>query len=76
MREESEHRFLLESTVNAALNGLLKHHRGSVGPKVIGKLLDLLPVQVGPSVRLLVDVDTDWKTQMRKMKERRNSRKT
>lgn len=27
---------------------------------MIGELLDLLPIQVGPCVGLLVDVNTDW----------------
>lgn len=57
--EESEHRFLQEGAVDAALDGLLQHHRGPVGSKVIRELLDLLPVQVGARVGLLVDVDTD-----------------
>lgn len=60
MREQSEDCFLLEGAVDAALDGLLEHHGRPVGSKVIGKLLNLLPVQVGPSVRLLVDVDADW----------------
>lgn len=60
MREQSEDGFLLEGAVDAALDGLLEHHRRPVGSKVIRKLLDLLPVQVGPSVCLLVDVNADW----------------
>lgn len=57
--EESEHRFLLEGAVDAALDGLLQHDGGPVGTEVIGQLLDLLSVQVGARVGLLVDVDTD-----------------
>lgn len=59
MCEEREHRLLLEGAVDAALDGLLQHHGGSVGSKVVGQLLDLLPVQVGACVGLLVDVDAD-----------------
>lgn len=59
MCEESEHCFLLEGAVDAALDGLLQHHRGPVGSEVVGELLDLLPVQVWARVGLLVDVDTD-----------------
>lgn len=60
MREQSEDRFLLEGAIDAALDRLLEHHRWPVGSEVIRKLLNLLSVQVGPSVGLLVDVDADW----------------
>lgn len=59
MCQEGEHRFLLEGAVDAALDGLLEHHGGPVRSEVIRELLDLLPVQVGADVRLLVDVDAD-----------------
>lgn len=60
MREQREDCFLLEGAVDAALDGLLEDHRRPVGSKVVRKLLYLLPVQVGPSVCLLVDVNADW----------------
>lgn len=59
MREESEHGFLLEGAVDAALDGLLQHYGRPVGSEVIWKLLDLLPIQVGARVGLLVDVDAN-----------------
>lgn len=57
MRQQGEDCFLLEGAVDAALDGLLEHHRGPVGSEVIRELLDLLAVQVGADVCLLVDVD-------------------
>lgn len=40
--EEPEDGFLMISTVDASLDSLLQHHRGTRWPKVVRELLDLL----------------------------------
>lgn len=40
--EEAEDSFLVMSTVNASLDSLLQHHRGTGRPKMVRELLDLL----------------------------------
>lgn len=60
MRQQGEDSFLLEGAVDAPLDSLLEDHRGPVRSKVIRELLDLLAIQVGSNVCLLVDVDAHW----------------
>lgn len=57
--EEAEDSFLVISTVNASLDSLLQHHRGTGWPKMVRELLDLLFIQVGARAAALVQVDTN-----------------
>lgn len=59
LREQREHSFLLESTVNAALHRLLQDHGGAVRPKVVGELLHFFPVKIRTCVGLLVYINAD-----------------
>lgn len=61
--EEAEDSFLVISTVNASLDSLLQHHRGTGWPKMVRELLDLLLIQVGARAAALVQVDTNYRKQ-------------
>lgn len=61
--EEAEDSFLVISTVNASLDSLLQHHRGTGWPKMVRELLDLLFIQVGARAAALVQVDTNYRKQ-------------
>lgn len=50
----------LVRTVYAALHHLLQHGVHRARPEVVREMLHLLPVQVGATVPLLVDVHTHW----------------
>lgn len=57
--DQGEDQLLLVGTVDARLHGLLQDGRRPLGPEVLGELLHLPPLQVGPGVGLLVDVEAD-----------------
>lgn len=61
--EEAEDSFLVISTVNASLDSLLQHHRGTGWPEMVRKSLDLLLIQVGACAAALVQVDTNYRKQ-------------
>lgn len=57
--DQGEDQLLLVGTVDARLHGLLQDRRRPLRPEVLGELLQLPPLQVGPRIGLLVDVEAD-----------------